>query len=89
MASFDSIDRKALGPILYASFRALLRSWGLPYKVIELTRTLYTVTSSYVRVEGEISDWFRIDSGVGHWDRVTQWQSLGGSNGPYHGTHGP
>jgi len=55
-AAFDSIDRAALW--------LLLRSIGLPDQIVSLMRSLYTDTVSCVRVDGDESGWFGINSGV-------------------------
>jgi len=58
-ASFDSVDRMALWK--------LLRSLGLHRKVVDLMEGLYTDTCSCVNVDGVMSDWFAVGSGV--WQR--------------------
>ena len=55
-AAFDSVDRNALW--------LLLRSLGLPLKIVDLMRALYTDTMSCVRADGSCSEWFDIKSGV-------------------------
>ena len=55
-AAFDSVDRNALW--------LLLRSLGLPPKIIDLMKALYTDTMSCVRADESCSEWFDIKSGV-------------------------
>jgi hypothetical protein len=55
-AAFDSVDRETLW--------LLLRSLGLPPKIVDPMKELYTDTISCVRVDGAESDWFPIKSGV-------------------------
>ena len=55
-AAFDSIDRNALWLVL--------TSLGVPKKIVDLMRELYTDTFSCVRVDGQLSDWFAVNSGV-------------------------
>ena len=55
-AAFDSIDRDALWHIL--------TSLGVPKKIVGLMRELYSGTFSCVRVDGQLSDWFEVTSGV-------------------------
>lgn len=55
-AAFDSVDRPALW--------LLLRSLGIPLKIVGLIQELYTDTVSSVRMEGCLSNWFEIKSGV-------------------------
>ena len=55
-AAFDSVDRPALW--------LLLRSLGIPLKIVGLTLELYTDTVSSFRTEGCLSNWFEIKSGV-------------------------
>ena len=55
-AAFDSVDRSVLW--------LLLRSLGLPEKIVGLMQERYTDTVSSVRVEGTLSNWFEIRSGV-------------------------
>src|SRR6218665_567415 len=57
-AAFDSVDRPALW--------LLLRSLGIPLKIVDLIQELYTDTVSCVRLEGSLSQWFEIKSGVRH-----------------------
>ena len=42
----------------------LLRSLGIPDKIVNLIRELYTDTVSCNRIEGDLSGWFELDSGV-------------------------
>ena len=55
-AAFDSVDCMALWK--------LLRSLGLHSKVVELMEGLYTDTCSCINVDGVMSDWFAVGSGV-------------------------
>lgn len=55
-AAFDSVDRNALW--------CLLLSLGLPPKIVNLMKALYTDTTSCVRADGDCSDWFDVRSGV-------------------------
>ena len=55
-AAFDSIDRNALWLVL--------TSLGVPKKIVDLMRELYTDTFSCVRVDGQLSNWFPVTSGV-------------------------
>jgi len=57
-AAFDSVDRSTLW--------LLLRSLGLPEKIVGLMQELYTGTVSSVRAEGTLSNWSEIRSGVRH-----------------------
>jgi len=54
--AFDSIHRAALW--------LLLRSIGLSDQIVSLMRSLYTDMVSCVRVDGDESGWFGINSGV-------------------------
>jgi len=54
--AFDTVDRMALWK--------LLRSLGLHSKVVDLMEGLYTDTCSCVNVDGVMSDWFAVGSGV-------------------------
>ena len=51
-AAFDSVDRAALW--------TLLLSLGIPPKLVELIKCLYTDTVSAVRMDGSLSDFFPI-----------------------------
>ena len=55
-AAFNSVDRSALW--------MLLHTIGLPDKIVGLMKELYTDTVSCVRMDGSLSDWFEIKSGV-------------------------
>ena len=55
-SAFDSVDRDSLW--------LLLRSKGIPEKILNLLEGLYSNTLSCVRVDGELSPWFKISSGV-------------------------
>ena len=56
MKAFDSIDREMMFSIL--------RHYGIPEEIVEAVRVLYTNSTSRVFVEGEISDPFKITTGV-------------------------
>jgi len=53
-AAFDSVDRTAL--------RLLLKSIGIPPKLIDMLKNLYTNTVSCERLDGALSDWFQFGS---------------------------
>ena len=55
-AAFDSVDCTALWQ--------LLLSIGLPHRIVELFKALYTDTVSCVRADGCESEWFPVNSGV-------------------------
>ena len=55
-AAFDSLDRNSLWNIL--------KTIGIPPKLVDITKTLYSSTRSVVRVNGTISEAFSISSGV-------------------------
>ena len=55
-AAFDSVDCTALWQ--------LLLSVGLPHRMVELFKALYTDTVSCVRADGCESEWFPVNSGV-------------------------
>ncbi|CAH1239246.1 OIT3 [Branchiostoma lanceolatum] len=55
-AAFDSVHRPSLWK--------LLRARGIPVKIISLIQELYTDTTSCVRVGTNLSDWFKLLSGV-------------------------
>ena len=74
--TFDSVDRMALWK--------LLRSLGLHSKVVNLMEGLYTDTCSCVYVDGVMSDWFAVGSGVRQGCRIAPDLFLGQS---YDGTH--
>jgi len=42
----------------------LLRSKGIPEKILQLLEDLHSNTFSCVRVDGELSPWFETSSGV-------------------------
>jgi len=68
-AAFDSVDRMALWK--------LLRSLGLHSEVVDLMEGLYTDTSSCVNVDGVMSDWFAVGSGVRQGCRIASDLFLG------------
>ena len=55
-AAFDSLDRNSLWNIL--------KTIGIPPKLVDIIKTLYSSTHSVVRVNGTISEAFSISSGV-------------------------
>ena len=55
-AAFDSIDHMALWK--------LLCSLGLHSKVVDLMEGLYTDTCSCINIDGVMSNWFAVGSGV-------------------------
>ena len=55
-SAFDSVDRQSLW--------LLLKSIGLPPKILNLMEALYTDTCSCVRADGVTSDWFEVNCGV-------------------------
>ena len=55
-AAFDSLDRNSLWNIL--------KTIGIPPKLVDIIKTLYSSTRSVVRVNGTISEEFSISSGV-------------------------
>ena len=55
-AAFDSLDRNSLWNIL--------KTIGIPPKLVDIIKTLYSPTHSVVRVNGTISEAFSISSGV-------------------------
>ena len=55
-AAFDSVDCDCLWHILH--------SIGIPPKIVRVLERLYTDTSSCVRINKTLSDWFTISSGV-------------------------
>jgi len=55
-SAFDSVDSQTSW--------MLLKSIGLPPKILKLMEDLYTDTCSCVRVNGVTSDWFEVSCGV-------------------------
>jgi len=55
-SAFDSVDRQCLW--------LLLRSKGIPEKILQLLKDLYSNTFSCVGVDEELSPWFETSSGV-------------------------
>ena len=55
-AAFHSVDRDCLWHILHSN--------GIPSKIVRVLERLYTDTSSCVRINNTLSDWFTISSGV-------------------------
>ena len=59
-AAFDSIDRQFI-------WRSL-QHYGLPNKYIRIMKAFFSHTISAVRVNGELTDWFTVNSGTGQGD---------------------
>ena len=59
-ATFDSIRRD----FIWTS----MRHYGLPEKYIRIFQAFFNVTMSAVRVNGELTDWFSVNSGTGQGD---------------------
>ena len=59
-AAFDSIDRQFI--------RRSLQHYGLPDKYIRIKKAFFSHTISAVRVNGELTDWFTVNSGIGQGD---------------------
>ena len=59
-AAFDSIGRD----IIWAS----MRHYGLPEKYVRIFQAFFNGTVSAVRVNGELTDWFNVNSGTGQGD---------------------
>ena len=56
-AAFDSIGRD----IIWAS----MRHYGLPEKYVRIFQAFFNGTVSAVRVNGELTNWFNLNSGTG------------------------
>ena len=61
-SAFDSTDRQSLW--------LLIQSLGLPAKIVNLTKTLYTDTCNCVLADGITSDWFQVNCGVSQGCRI-------------------
>ena len=59
-AAFDSIRRE----FIWSS----MRHYGLPEKYVRIFQAFFNGTMSAVRVNGEMSDWFSVNSGTGQGD---------------------
>ena len=59
-AAFDSIRRE----FIWSS----MRHYGLPEKYVRIFQAFFNGTMSAVRVDGEMSDWFSVNSGTGQGD---------------------
>ena len=59
-AAFDSIDRQFI-------WRSM-QHYGLPDKYIRIMKAFFTHTVSAVRVNGEVTGWFDVNSGTGQGD---------------------
>jgi len=59
-AAFDSIRRE----FIWAS----MRHYGLPEKYVRIFQAFFNGTMSAVRVDGELTDWFNVNSGTGQGD---------------------
>ena len=55
-AAYDTINREALWEIV--------RRYGVSTKLVRLMQAIYCDTQSAVRVEGELTDWFKINTGL-------------------------
>jgi len=69
VTAFNSVDRMALWK--------LLRSLGLHRKVVDLVEGLCTDTCSCVNLDGVMSDWFAVGSGVRQGCRIASDLFLG------------
>jgi len=56
--AFDSIHQPALWKIL--------QQYGFPTKIVTVIQKLYEESSSAVRVNGDTSSWFQVETGVRH-----------------------
>ena len=54
--AFDSIDR--------AQMFKILRHYGIPNNIVESIKMLYCNTKSTVIVDGDLSEWFGLDTGT-------------------------
>ena len=54
--AFDSIWQRGLWRVM--------RNYGIPEELVELLEDLYSKTVSAVRVDGELTEWFRVHVGV-------------------------
>ena len=54
--AFDSVWQQGLWRVL--------RNYGIPEELVELLEDLYSKTLSAVRVDGELTEWFRVNVGV-------------------------
>src|SRR5688572_28783458 len=54
--AFDSVWQQGLWRVM--------RNYGIPEELVELLEDLYSKTLSAVRVDGELTEWFRIHVGV-------------------------
>ena len=59
-AAFDSINRDLI--------RKAFERYGLPKKYINVFKAFFRATESAVRVNGELTRWFDVDSGTGQSD---------------------
>ena len=55
-SAFDSVDRESLW--------LMLQRLGLPMKIVNLLKALYTDTCNCVLADGTTSDWFQVNCGV-------------------------
>lgn len=55
-AAFDTVHRESLW--------CIVRSFGIPQKIVNITKNMYSGSSCCVRVEGQRTDFFQIKSGV-------------------------
>ena len=54
--AFDSVWQKGLWQVL--------RNFGIPENLIQLLEDLYRKTVSAVRIDGELTEWFKVTVGV-------------------------
>ena len=54
--AFDSVWQQGLWRVM--------RNYGIPEELVELLEDLYSKTISAVRVDGELTEWFRVNVGV-------------------------
>src|SRR6218665_1184231 len=54
--AFDSVWQQGLWQVL--------RNYGIPEELVELLKDMYSKSLSAVRVDGELTEWFRVTVGV-------------------------
>ena len=59
-AAFDSVNRDYIW--------SALEHYGLPEKYINIFKAFYSNTESAVRVDDDLTDWFKVESGTGQGD---------------------
>jgi len=70
--------RKAFDCIHIITVWNILRSYGIPEKVIKVIQSFYNDNRCAVRAEGEMGEWFQIITGVRQshqWDRMGKWRT--------------